>query len=110
MNEDSNQCSVCNSNIDTNNQFIQCPPLIVFDFAGQNPIIDYTFELDINNTLYRFVLSGIIYFESDQFIGRIITSDSQVWIYDGLLDNRIIDLNICDQKTAIAALYILKLS
>ena len=118
---ESNQCSICDSNIDTDNQFIQCPPMIVFHFSGQNPIIDYTFELDINNTLYKFGLSGIIYFGSDHFIGRIITSDSQVWIYDGikstdqmiiydglLLNNRLIDLNICDQKKAIAAIYILK--
>ena len=67
--------------------FTTAPPLLAFSFPNSRIHIDHGFELRVVNHLYNYRLAAVIYFrETDaHFVSYLITTDGQVWFYDGML-------------------------
>lgn len=72
------QCQTCSQNRCTEYQFLQVPPLLVFEFSNTQPYIDNNIQINCNNQVYEFALRGIIYFGEAHFNVRIIPPDGQI--------------------------------
>ncbi|KAF8800466.1 hypothetical protein BYT27DRAFT_7313647 [Phlegmacium glaucopus] len=82
----SHRCRTCQAQAQIAYRFHTAPPLLAFSFPGSMTQIDHRFELKVNNSMYTYQLSSVIYYrEVDaHFISYVILKDGQVWFYDGM--------------------------
>ncbi|KAF8803149.1 hypothetical protein BYT27DRAFT_7305464 [Phlegmacium glaucopus] len=79
-----NHCELCNQPVNIETTFIVPPPFVVLEFSSSSTEIDHSFELTHLGEQHRYSIAGIIYYRDHHFMSHIITSDKQVWFYDGL--------------------------
>ena len=85
--ETSTRCRTCGSQIRLEYIFKTAPPLLAFSFPNSRTHIDHNFELKVDNHKHNYRLNAVVYFrEADaHFISYVITTDGQIWFYDGIL-------------------------
>jgi hypothetical protein len=96
------------------------PKIMLFSIGDSEVLINKLLKIRHDDTLTRLHLKGIIYLGSFHFTARVITEDGIVWFHDGrtsgkqceyeksLIDFHGNELNVCDGKQAVMAIYTLE--
>ena len=69
--------------------FVTAPPLLILEFSNSEIEIDHCHDIKRFDETHKYDLAGVIYYRDEHFISNIIilniiTTDKQVWFYDGL--------------------------
>jgi len=108
------RCDLCHGNMQTVKRIHQSIPILAFHFPGQKPFIDSIITVNINEQIITYILNGVIYFGNYHFTSRIIDKSGLIWFHDGIATGNdviyegtpdSIDLTICKQRLASAAIY-----
>ena len=114
-----NHCQTCGLRVRIETCFSMAPPLLALEFSHCNIEIDHNLKINVYGVLHSYNLAGVVYFKSGEshFVSNIITTDNQVWYYDGLtnggemVNTRSLDadpalLGTCRGRSAVLAIYV----
>lgn len=79
------KCSTCNSNLDQNIFFDQCPNIFILEYPNTSVKTSHKIQLKtFNQTKFELKLQGIIYHGDNHFTLRILEPDGKIWYHDGM--------------------------
>ncbi|KAJ7161114.1 hypothetical protein C8R46DRAFT_905054 [Mycena filopes] len=94
------------------------PPILVLDITHEKLIFDRELIFDVNGVQARMRLRGIIYGGQGHFTCRFVDRSGGLWFHDGITTGRrclqevnlsaitrLLDLQRCGEKTAVAVIY-----
>ena len=108
--------ATCDETVFIQYNFIEMPPLLVFEF--ENKVLHINFLIDLGPQIehHRMRLAGVIYYGQQHFTAQVILSDGQIWFYDGIETGRNLiygsvipnppNMSYCRGKQTVAAIYI----
>ena len=112
-----NSCHMCGQVVNVETTFVTAPPLLILEFSNSEIEIDHCLDIKRFDETHKYDLAGVIYYRDtdEHFISNIITTDKQLWFYDGLTTGSQLiysgslqscpQLTVCRGGTASAAFY-----
>ena len=83
------KCPTCSTYLIKHTTFVQTPPLLVFDLSiGSALTLDSVIWIPCENSRFRYILRGVVYFNNGHFTERVVTSTGMTWYHDGIFTGR----------------------
>jgi hypothetical protein len=110
-------CPDCTQHVDKISMFHKLPKLLAFSIGDSEVHINNSLKIREGDNCTKFWLRGVVYLGEFHFTARMITNDRGVWFHDGQTSARQCyfekhlkefqgdELNICDGKEAVMAIY-----
>ena len=93
------------------------PSLVVFEFGNQVLHISLLINIQLHNEHHSMRLAGVVYYVQHHLKAQIVSSDGQIWFYDGVDTGRNLiysgsvnsnppNMSHCRGKQVVAAVYV----